>query len=49
MALKVDSIVKKYGEYTAVDDLSFEITEPGVFALLGTNGAGKTTPIRIIL
>lgn len=49
MALKVDSIVKKYGEYTAVDNLSFEITKPGVFALLGTNGAGKTTSIRIIL
>lgn len=49
MALRVDSIVKKYGEYTAVDNLSFEITQPGVFALLGTNGAGKTTSIRIIL
>ncbi len=49
MSLKVDGIVKKYGEYTAVNDLSFEINEPGVFALLGTNGAGKTTSIRIIL
>lgn len=49
MGLSVSNIVKKYGEYTAVDDLSFEINEPGVFALLGTNGAGKTTTIRIIL
>ncbi|MBP1542872.1 MAG: ATP-binding cassette domain-containing protein [Oscillospiraceae bacterium] len=49
MSLKVDGIVKKFGDYTAVDDLSFEITKPGVFALLGTNGAGKTTSIRIIL
>ncbi len=49
MSLKVDGIVKKYGEYTAVNNLSFEITKPGVFALLGTNGAGKTTSIRIIL
>lgn len=49
MALSVKNIVKKYGDYTAVDDLSFEMTEPGVFALLGTNGAGKTTTIRIIL
>ncbi len=49
MSLKVDGIVKKYGEYTAVDGLSFEMKEPGVFALLGTNGAGKTTSIRIIL
>lgn len=49
MSLKVDSIVKKYGEYTAVNGLSFEMKQPGVFALLGTNGAGKTTSIRIIL
>lgn len=49
MSLKVDGIVKKYGDYTAVDNLSFEMKEPGVFALLGTNGAGKTTSIRIIL
>ncbi len=49
MALSVSNIVKKYGDYTAVDNLSFEMKEPGVFALLGTNGAGKTTTIRIIL
>ncbi len=49
MSLKVDGIVKKYGEYTAVDNLSFEFNNPGVFALLGTNGAGKTTTIRMIL
>ncbi len=49
MSLKVDNIVKTYGNYTAVDGLSFEMNEPGVFALLGTNGAGKTTSIRIIL
>lgn len=49
MSLKVDNIVKTYGNYRAVDGLSFEMKEPGVFALLGTNGAGKTTSIRIIL
>ena len=49
MSLKVENIVKKYGGYTAVDGLSFEMNGPGVFALLGTNGAGKTTSIRIIL
>ena len=49
MSLKVDGIVKKYGEYTAVAGLSFEMKEPGVFARRGTNGAGKTTSIRIIL
>ena len=49
MGLAVSNIVKKYGDNTVVDELSFEINEPGVFALLGTNGAGKTTSIRIIL
>ena len=49
MSLKVENIVKTYGNYKAVDGLSFEMNEPGVFALLGTNGAGKTTSIRIIL
>jgi ABC-2 type transport system ATP-binding protein len=49
MSLKVENIVKKYGDYIAVDGLSFEMSKPGVFALLGTNGAGKTTSIRIIL
>lgn len=49
MSLKVENISKKYGEATALEGLSFEISRPGVFALLGTNGAGKTTSIRIIL
>lgn len=49
MSLKVENISKKYGDFTALEDLSFEISKPGVFALLGTNGAGKTTSIRIIL
>ena len=49
MSLKVEHISKKYGDFTAVEDLSFELKNPGVFALLGTNGAGKTTSIRMIL
>ena len=49
MSLSVSHISKKYGDFQALQDLSFEITNPGVFALLGTNGAGKTTAIRIIL
>lgn len=49
MALEVKNLTKKYGEKVVVDDLSFSIMEPGVYALLGTNGAGKTTSIRMIL
>lgn len=49
MSLEVKNLCKKYGEKTVVEDLSFALKEPGVYALLGTNGAGKTTSIRMIL
>lgn len=47
--LVVRDLVKKYGDKTVVNHLSFTMDKPGVYALLGTNGAGKTTSIRIIL
>ncbi len=47
--LEVKNLKKQYGDKVVVDDLSFSINEPGVYALLGTNGAGKTTSIRMIL
>ncbi|MBE5937373.1 MAG: ATP-binding cassette domain-containing protein [Lachnospiraceae bacterium] len=49
MSLVVKDLYKKYGEKVVVNNLSFEMKEPGVYALLGTNGAGKTTSIRMIL
>lgn len=49
MSLEVKDLQKKYGEKTVVDHLSFSLEKPGVYALLGTNGAGKTTSIRMIL
>lgn len=49
MSLIVKDLQKKYGEKTVVDQLSFSMETPGVYALLGTNGAGKTTSIRMIL
>jgi len=49
MSLVVSHLHKKYGEKTVVEDLSFEMQNPGVYALLGTNGAGKTTSIRMML
>lgn len=49
MSLEVRNLSKKYGERTVVENLSFEMKNPGVFALLGTNGAGKTTSIRMML
>ncbi len=49
MSLIVKDLTKKYGEKTVVDHLSFAMEGPGVYALLGTNGAGKTTSIRMML
>lgn len=49
MGLEVSNLVKSYGEKMVVDHLSFKMEKPGVYALLGTNGAGKTTSIRMIL
>ncbi len=49
MSLEVNELFKKYGEKVVVNNLSFSMKEPGVYALLGTNGAGKTTSIRMIL
>ena len=47
-AIEVDHIVKKYGEFTAVDDVSFTVKEGEIFGLLGPNGAGKSTLIRMM-
>ena len=49
MGLKVQNVSKTFGEKIAVDNISFEMDKPGVFGLLGTNGAGKSTTIRMIL
>ena len=40
-AIEVEHIVKKYGDFTAVDDISFAVPEGEIFGLLGPNGAGK--------
>ncbi len=47
-AIAVDHIVKKYGDFTAVDDVSFHVKEGEIFGLLGPNGAGKSTLIRMM-
>lgn len=49
MSLEVKNLKKSYGDKVVVDNLSFEMKQPGVYALLGTNGAGKTTSIRMML
>ena len=46
--LEVDNLVKKYGDFAAVDGVSFTVDEGEVFGLLGPNGAGKTTTISML-
>jgi ABC-2 type transport system ATP-binding protein len=47
-AIEVDHLVKKFGEFTAVNDVSFNVEQQEIFGLLGPNGAGKTTLIRMM-
>jgi ABC-2 type transport system ATP-binding protein len=47
-AIAVEHIVKKYGDFTAVNDVSFCVQQGEIFGLLGPNGAGKSTLIRMM-
>lgn len=47
-SLRVDSVSKHYGDFAAVDDLSFDVPTGVVYGILGPNGAGKTTTLRMI-
>lgn len=46
--IKVENVVKRYGELIAVDHVSFDVSKGEIFAFLGPNGAGKTTTVEII-
>ena len=46
--INVKNLVKKFGDLTAVNDVSFEVQQGEVFGMLGPNGAGKTTTLEII-
>ncbi|HTI60853.1 ABC transporter ATP-binding protein [Mucilaginibacter sp.] len=46
--ITVKNLVKKYGDFTAVNNISFEVYEGEIFGLLGPNGAGKTTTLEVI-
>nr|WP_314445975.1 ATP-binding cassette domain-containing protein [uncultured Sphingomonas sp.] len=48
-ALVLDRVTKNYGDFTAVDKLSFAVRTGEVFGFLGGNGAGKTTSLRMVL
>jgi sodium transport system ATP-binding protein len=46
--IQCESLTKKFGQFTAVDHVSFEVRSGEVFGLLGPNGAGKTTTMRLL-
>ena len=47
-AIKVDSLTKKFGDFKAIDNISFNVEEGEIFGFLGPNGAGKSTTMMIL-
>src|SRR5690348_4228695 len=46
--IRVTDLTRKFGDHTAVDNISFEVAAGEIFAFLGPNGAGKTTTIKML-
>ncbi len=46
--IKVENLTKRFGDFTAVDNISFEVKRGEIFGFLGANGAGKTTAMRML-
>jgi ABC-2 type transport system ATP-binding protein len=49
IAIEVMGLTKKFGDFTAVNNVNFEVPRGEIFGFLGPNGAGKTTTIRMLL
>ena len=47
-AIRVRELTRRFGDFTAVDAISFDVAPGEVFGFLGANGAGKTTAIRML-
>jgi ABC-2 type transport system ATP-binding protein len=47
--LDIEQVSKRYGDFLAVDELSFQVPRGSIFGLLGPNGAGKSTTIRMVM
>jgi ABC-2 type transport system ATP-binding protein len=48
IVIKAEKLTKKFGDFTAVDNISFEVYKGEIFGFLGANGAGKTTAMRML-
>ena len=46
--LTINNLTKRFGSFTAVDSISFEVDKGEIFGFLGANGAGKTTAMRML-
>jgi len=46
--IEVDKLTKRFGQFTAVDQISFQVEKGEIFGFLGPNGAGKSTTIRML-
>ncbi len=47
--IEVENLTKRFGQFTAVDSISFEVKKGEIFGFLGANGAGKTTAIKMLI
>ncbi|VAX26939.1 Efflux ABC transporter, ATP-binding protein, partial [hydrothermal vent metagenome] len=47
-SIEVNNLTKKFGDFTAVDSISFKVKTGEIFGFLGANGAGKTTAIKMM-
>ena len=48
IVISVRDLTKKFGRFTAVDNISFDVKKGEIFGFLGANGAGKTTAMRML-
>src|SRR5438874_11233312 len=48
IVIQADRLTKRFGDFTAVDQISFEVNKGEIFGFLGANGAGKTTAMRML-
>ena len=47
--IEVENLTKKFGDFTAVKEISFEVFKGEIFGFLGANGAGKTTAMKMLI
>src|SRR5687768_6122886 len=48
VVIKTDKLTKRYGDFVAANEISFEVSKGEIFGFLGANGAGKTTAMRML-